>query len=624
MNFGSFQAVYTDAVITEKKEVVAAAPIVTKRDELALPDVQGLKVGRVTPASVELLWANGGGNTAGYVVAFALDASPTSCKDFKNKISDLAKQDLTISGLAAGKLYGFRVCAVDSSGRMSAGATVSRETLPATLELGSFAPLGTLPFDGSGRLRIGHNFSLPLQPSTNAQGYLATFTKNSDCAFPLKPSIQVPATPPAGSNLSGPLVQIDTLGVPDGLMFLCIHAVRDTKKRPMDGGALPVEVERTKLTLVGGGPTSNSMMLVEYSSGHDASGTIVEDATPAPVSVASPIMRLAQKKSGQVGVYYQATNSSGTSPKLILPIAAGSNPTSLYASPVGGTNYGFAGSLAAHDDNFISRFSKYNISPNTGLIIEKTASETPLAISGAQNVLGISTAVGSNGVRYSAVKEQMSTGVRAFFGGATLAEIPPASWEIDSGSNAHSIALALDANNAPHVVMKVTKPDTPNADCAIKYGRIVSANWTFQDIMTLDGSVSDVCANLSEPDIAVDKATGTIHIAVRNGSNFLHHKSIPGATPSSTTIGTSPTGSYFGNLFLRLDQFGIPYVITPILINAVEDVFAVADLNTGAWRWRVPTVLDGDDTTANPAEVTEFYLQDVLINGAPGRSYFSP
>src|SRR5690606_13581963 len=98
-NFGSFQAVSTSMVITEFKEVVAAAPIITKREEIALPEPLNFRVASATSTSIKLTWTNGGGGTAGFALVFGQDRAPFTCAGATMTSDDPNKGDGTVDKL---------------------------------------------------------------------------------------------------------------------------------------------------------------------------------------------------------------------------------------------------------------------------------------------------------------------------------------------------------------------------------------------------------------------------------------------------------------------------------------------------------------------------------------------
>jgi hypothetical protein len=98
---------------------------------IAPPNPSALTLSSRTSSSLSFRWTSGGGSTVGYAVAYqAGTVAPSSCSNpsiFPNSWPN--SSSTTLSGLAPFSYYSIRVCARNSSGRLSSGIVLSRQTL---------------------------------------------------------------------------------------------------------------------------------------------------------------------------------------------------------------------------------------------------------------------------------------------------------------------------------------------------------------------------------------------------------------------------------------------------------------------------------------------------------------
>jgi hypothetical protein len=98
---------------------------------IAPPNPSGLTLSWRNSSSLSFRWTSGGGSTVGYAVAYqAGTVAPSSCSSpsiFPNSWPN--SSSTTLSGLAPFSYYSIRVCARNSSGRLSSGVVLSRQTL---------------------------------------------------------------------------------------------------------------------------------------------------------------------------------------------------------------------------------------------------------------------------------------------------------------------------------------------------------------------------------------------------------------------------------------------------------------------------------------------------------------
>src|SRR5690606_22154106 len=91
----------------------------------APPDPAGFGVSYTSATDVKLMWASGGGSTAGYVLAYTAGATPpaTCFNGTVVNAGDIEGNAFEITGLTEGAWYAARICAINAlaTPQMSSG-----------------------------------------------------------------------------------------------------------------------------------------------------------------------------------------------------------------------------------------------------------------------------------------------------------------------------------------------------------------------------------------------------------------------------------------------------------------------------------------------------------------------
>lgn len=116
--------------ITATQESVSKSTVLTVVTQAAPPNPTGQGSSAGSTSSISLTWTSGGGTTTSYKIAYQTGATaPADCTT--GTLDTASTNSKTVSGLASGTQYSFRICASNgnASPDLSAGVTTTASTL---------------------------------------------------------------------------------------------------------------------------------------------------------------------------------------------------------------------------------------------------------------------------------------------------------------------------------------------------------------------------------------------------------------------------------------------------------------------------------------------------------------